>query len=61
LGPAQCGGLQPFAKRLQAIQDRWCAARHLIGGLKTPPTQMAIPLQMDENSKNSWSLQTGVL
>jgi hypothetical protein len=29
--------------------------------LKTPPTQMAIPLQMDENSKNSWSLQTGVL
>jgi hypothetical protein len=28
---------------------------------KPPPTQMAIPLQMDEFPENSWSLQIGVL
>jgi hypothetical protein len=41
-----------FAKKLQAIQDRWRALRHLIRELKNSlPTQMAIPLQMDESPK----------
>ena len=46
------------AKHEQAIQDRWCAG----AALNTEkPTQMAIPLQMENFSVNSWSLTCSVL
>ena len=41
-----------FEKSLQAIQDRWRAARCLMDASQdAKPTQMAIPLQMDEIQK----------
>jgi hypothetical protein len=46
------------AKHEQAIQDRWCAGVALN---TEQPTQMAIPLQVEYLSVNSWSLTCSVL